>query len=106
MSTQTTGGPFSTINEIKAANKAKGHHWFSEGTMEFFGSQIESGVIGGRYFVTSEKTGFEDDGTRVFSVRVALDDGSIDTVGEFQEHVTLDSARAAARRFAKEDQGA
>jgi hypothetical protein len=87
--------PFEYISEVKAANKAKGHHWFAKGTMEFFASRIESGVIGGRYFVTSEKTGFDDE-TRAFAVRVANDDGSIDTVGEFQEHATRDAAVAAA----------
>lgn len=91
---------FLNIADVRRANKAKGHHWFDKATMEFFASRIESRLIAGRYFITSEKTGFDDE-TRAFSVRVAHDDGSINTLSEFQEYADLDAARAAVRLLAK-----
>jgi hypothetical protein len=45
--------------------------------MNFFGTRVESGVIQGRVFITSEEP---PHGPRMFAVRVANDDGSIDTL--------------------------
>lgn len=74
---------FNTMKEVKAANKALGHHFFDTGTMQFFESVIESPLISGQYFVTSEKIPYEE---RVYSVRRVLDNGAIETVGDFREH--------------------
>jgi hypothetical protein len=46
---------FQTIDEIREANEAAGFNWFAPETMEAFGSRVETGVIAGRYFVTSEQ---------------------------------------------------
>jgi hypothetical protein len=90
---------FKTIDEIKAANEALGHHWFSPSTLRFFRSRVLSTVYGGRFFVTSEKrTGWrEPDQPRLYTIRKASDDGSIETVGEFQEYRTARQAKAAIR---------
>lgn len=82
---------YNTITDIRNANKALGHHWFEPGTMRSFQSRIASGVLGGRYFVTSEKNGCSH--PRLFTVRRANDDGSIDTVSDFQQFETLTAAR-------------
>ena len=49
------------------------------------------------YFVTSERG---PDEIRRYTVRRACADGSIDTVGEFQEHATAAQAKSAARAAA------
>lgn len=82
---------YNTITDIRNANKAIGHHWFEPGTMRFFQSRIASGVLGGRYFVTSEKDGCSN--PRRYTVRVADNVGRIDTVGDFQQFETLTAAR-------------
>ncbi len=92
---------FRTIEEIKQANANAGQHWFSPDTMRYFNSRVLAGVIGGRYFVTSERY---DDGTpRLYTIRVANEDGTIDTVGDFQGYETADSAKRAAWRKSCQD---
>ncbi len=69
---------FNNMQEIIDANKAIGNYWFSPSTMEVFESKIESQVICGRYFITSEIT--FDGKKHVFSARKASDEGRITTV--------------------------
>ena len=100
MTDKRQAGPYRTLAEIKAANASSGQrYWFSPDTMRFFRSVADHGVIGGRYFVTSEQyVPYDGDpDPRRFTVRVANDDGTIGTVGDFQAHDTLEQARAAAR---------
>lgn len=87
-------GLYRTIYEIKQANEARRCYWFSPSTMAFFNSVIESDVIGGRFFITSDRR--EPDMPKLYTVRRANYDGTIDTVGEFQGYATLTEARAAA----------
>ena len=87
---------YRTIKEIKQANKEAGQHWFDADTMRFFNSRILSPVIGGRYFVSSEK--YDDGSPRLYTIRIANDDGTIDTVGDFQGYETADKAKRAAWR--------
>jgi hypothetical protein len=92
---------YRTMDDVIAANRAIGNHWFEPSTMRFFKTRIESGAVA-RYdddgkptrarFITSEKG---PDGVRKYSVREAQPDGTIDTVGEFQQYRTRDAARAA-----------
>lgn len=69
-----------TIKELQALNEENGGCWFGKGEMAFFGTRIESDIIKGAYFVTSEQP---PHGPRMFSVRSFDHEGSIDTVGEF-----------------------
>ena|SRR3990167_7849321 len=91
-----------TISQIKEANRARGHHFFEPATMRFFRSRVLRGVIGGRYFITSEQfessTGYR--APRKYSVRECLDNGEIRTHDEFQAFETPAQARAAARKLA------
>lgn len=70
---------FKTISQIKQANKIAGGHFFDKETMKFFGSKIESKVLQGRFFITSEKY---PDGKIFYSARKANDDGRIATLGQ------------------------
>lgn len=93
-----TAPAFSTVSAIREANRAAGLHFFDPSSMRFFDSRVLSGVIGGRYFVTSERY-THSDGTaepRRYTVRSMDSAGRIDTVGEFQEWSTAAAARAAA----------
>ena len=89
---------YSTISEIKAANKAAGYFYFSPEAMHVWQSRCERGVYGGRYFVMSEVS---DNGTprRYFYVRQITESGRIEFVdGPFFD---AKGAREAARKFAK-----
>ena len=81
---------YETIDQIRDANRALGHHFFDRDTLRFFGSRIGETVYGGRYFVTSEKPPF---GPRRWTLRVALDSGAVETVGE---HCAMPRSRAHA----------
>jgi hypothetical protein len=70
----------SSIGELRALNERNGGCWFEAGAKRFFGTRIESGIIRGRYFVTSEQP---PHGTRAYSVRSFDDKGDVGTVGEF-----------------------
>lgn len=93
---------YRTIADIKLANKAAGHFFFSKETLDWFSSIVEPGVYGGRYFVTSERdeSGIVWGGKRRWSVRRANDDGTIDTVGEFGGFASKARATQAARTYA------
>lgn len=81
------------MRDVKATNKANGNHFFDPGTMDYWHSKIETGVIGGRYFITSENQ-FHDDQPREFRVRRVIDGGKcIETVSG--PHDSLDEAKAA-----------
>ena len=80
-----------TMEDVKAANIAAGQYWFSEDTMHFFRSRVESELHHGRFFVTSEQCPWGDY-PRLFTIREARADGSVDTYGEFQGFETLEDA--------------
>jgi len=91
-------GSFLTIEEIRAANATSGYYFFSPESCRFFGSRIGRRVYPGAIFVTSERSGFESDSPRAWSVRRALAGGAIETLGGFNRFVSRAGAHAAARR--------
>lgn len=91
---------YQTVADVRAANKAAGRYFFERATMRFFQSRIESTLYGGRYFITSEQCPGVGH-ARLYSVREALPDGEIGTVGEFQQYRHIEDAREAARRLAR-----
>lgn len=72
-------GPWTSIDEIRAANKRIGSFWFSRATMRFFKSIVYPTVYNGRYFVTSEEP---PSGKRLFSVRVVDNRGAVKTAND------------------------
>lgn len=44
-----------TISDIRTLNKRAGQSFFNRKTMKFFESRIESTLMKGNYFITSEK---------------------------------------------------
>ena len=85
---------FETMEEVMEAATEAGSHWFDADSMSFFRTVIESELIAGCYFITSEV-----DPARKFaySVRqVDLDiNGNFDgisTIGEFHSFDTINDA--------------
>lgn len=94
---------YQTMADVKAANKSIGNHWFDRGSMAFFNTKIVTSLIDGKYFVTSEFCDHSD-GTREptkFTVRMAEPDGTIDTVGEFQQYEKWADAMEAVRELVR-----
>lgn len=85
MTTQTLG----SIGDVERLNRSAGKHYFDEDTMRFFNSRIETDLIRGRFFITSEKG---PDERRRFSIRCAFDSGAIETVGDFQQFASWEAA--------------
>jgi hypothetical protein len=81
---------YETMEDVIRANTEIGEHWFEPATMRFFKTRIESRLIAGHRFITSEKG---PDEVRRYTIRDARPDGSIDTVGEFQGYRTLAQAK-------------
>lgn len=92
---------YPSVPAVKAAFRSAGSHWFDKDTMAFFGSRIESGMRFNTFFVTSEDN--FDRTERRYTVRYATSYGegrlSMQELGEFQEHESLDSALDAIRAF-------
>lgn len=96
---------FRTMADVKAANKdqasASGRaYWFERGAMKFFNTKVESPLYGGRYFITSEVMDLSR-GPRLYSIREAEADGTIETVGEFQGYRLKEDARDEIKRLLK-----
>lgn len=84
-------GPFDYVDQIITANRAIGHHWFSEETMGFFKSLVPNRVYWGRVFVSSEADEAHEI-ARAYTVRVADDDGKVATVGRFMQFDSFEDA--------------
>jgi len=82
---------FETMADVRAANKAIGHHWFSPGAKTFFRSRVGRTLYGGRYFISSEQ--FSERAPRFYTIREVSHDGQIRTVGTFQQYRDAESAR-------------
>ena len=101
------------LNTITAIKDRHQGHWFEPGALRFFNSRFPRRAVypvaDGAFFISSEfskgvyiSTGWIPDGPVLYSVRFISDqDGSINTVSEFQEYETLSEAREAAKAFQK-----
>lgn len=87
----------STLGDVERLNASSGHHFFDADTLRFFRSRIDYGygLMHGRYFITTEKDGSNP---RRASIRAAMDDGSIETVGEFQQFASPAAAVKALEK--------
>lgn len=94
-----------SIDCVKICNRSHDGKWFSPENMRFFASRV-SGVCylnekGDKaFFVSSEACRWNRE-RRKYSVRVCnLENGSIDTHGDFQMYNTRAQAHAAAKKAA------
>lgn len=84
------------LARIAIANRANGHHWFDPDTIRLFASQFPPRLIAGDLFWSSERHPDGDDSwVRRFTVRRAMPNGAIETVGDFGAYPTLGAALEA-----------
>lgn len=93
---------YTTIAEMRAANRRAGQFWFEPSTLAFFSSKIHTPlypVAEGAYFVTTEQAPASRDyrPAAMHSVRFMDASGQVETVGEFQEYGLLSDALTAAK---------
>jgi hypothetical protein len=88
-----------SIAELKALNEKNGGCWFGRGEMRFFGTKIESGILRGHYFISSEQP---PHGPRAYTVRSFNDEGDVETVGDFCSHHSKADAVEALTEHLKE----
>lgn len=87
------------INEIMDEAREAGSHFFDDATMRFFSSRILPTVYKGCYFITSERDVYRDSNPRIYTVRMYLGGGNIETVGEFGQYRTRQQAQSAIRKL-------
>ncbi len=83
---------YTNLHDVMEANDQAGRHWFEDDAMQFFKTRLESDLIDGRYFITSERG---PNGPRAYSIRMADEDAHIQTIGDFMDHSTLADAMTA-----------
>lgn len=93
------------IDEVKTRSEKNAKHFFDADTMRFFSSRVlelawkKADEI---YFITSEADNgrIKHQGSiRAFTVRKSNANGSIDTIGDFQEHATKRDAQKAIKEI-------
>ena len=97
------------IDEVKRRSEKNAKYFFTPDTMRFFSSRVlelawkKDDEI---YFITSEADSsiYKHQGSnRAFTVRKSTSDGSIETIGKFQEHATKRYAQKAIYEIVKGD---
>ena len=93
------------IKEVEKRAEKGAKYFFSPDAMRFFSSRVselcwekENNI----FFITSEKdtSRIKHTGSiRAFTVRKSSTSGDITTIGEFQEHKTLNKARSSIRQI-------
>tara|TARA_R110002110_G_scaffold83483_6_gene216682 strand:- start:2080 stop:2424 length:345 start_codon:yes stop_codon:yes gene_type:complete len=95
-----TQGPHEDLNSIEQLNEEKGYHYFEEKTMRFFSSNAYETIYAGCIFITSEKfMSRHGNGPRRYSLRCIRENGTIDTIGEFQGYETFSDAGCDAEEI-------
>lgn len=82
---------FKNITEVKRANKAAGHYWFSVKD-----SRRVSPLIGGRYWVESNRP-FRDNEPRKIQAAGAADNGEVTWLKGGDTFESVDAAKAYIR---------
>lgn len=81
---------FNSLKEIKDLNARMGFYFFDKGWMDLMHSSIESRVLYGRFFITRERN--FNGSQYFFSIREALPDGRIKSIGGFQQFESKEDA--------------
>lgn len=101
MSTITRQSPadfkVDTIGDIERLNRRVGHHFFDADTLRFFSSRVQEPVIANRFFITTERRGF-DDPARCATLRMVTNAGTIETIGEQGQFLSPAAARTALKK--------
>jgi hypothetical protein len=87
-------GPFTLVSDIRKRHTG---HWFDVDSRKFFKSRIGDTVYFGRFFISSEK--FNKGCTRIYTIRLATDDGNIKTVEVLKDYTSSRQALSALKKF-------
>jgi hypothetical protein len=79
-----------TMAEVRKQNAALGERWFSPETLRCFRCEVGPTLVADRWFWTSEQSAA--DSVRAWTVREALPNGRIATVGDFMGYETKEDA--------------
>ena len=90
-------GTYKTLFQFRQFNYQQGYHWFDASSMKFFGTRLHADLYGGCVFVTSDKN---YKGDRMYSVRVGMKDGTINSYA-FVEYDTRSEAHREAKWLGK-----
>jgi hypothetical protein len=83
---------FKNMTDVIAANQRLGQHWFSKGAMEFFNTVIETDLIDGRHFITSDRMEIED--KKRYAIREVDSLGRVQTIGNIRDFASVKGAEA------------
>jgi hypothetical protein len=91
-------GNFTSIDHVKQHNTQQGYLWFTPDTMRYHKTQLGTDLFGGCVFVSSEKHDmpYQPPQPRKYSIRVAMDNGSIQTYA-FHQYDTMREAKREAK---------
>ena len=95
----TIAQDFNIIEQIIRANENSGRYFFSKGAMRSFNCRVHRNVYSGCVFVTSERNNvpYSRPQPRVYTVRIAMEDGSIETYGSLGDYATRSQAHTQAQ---------
>lgn len=79
---------YENMQQVRNAHRI----WFSPDTMKFFRSIVETDLVKGQYFITSERQKNEEN--KKYTIRHA-DHNVIKTIGKFQQYTSLAEAEKA-----------
>jgi len=98
-----TIGNYNSISQIVRANENAGRYFFSDGAMRMFKCRVHDTVYSQCVFVTSENPSmpYSKPRPRAYTIRIALDDGSIETYGSMGDYATRDQAHREAAWLGK-----
>ena len=99
----TIAQDFNIIEQIIRANENAGRYFFSKGAMKAFNCRVHDTVYNGCVFVTSERNDIPycAPRPRAYTVRIAMEDGSIETYGSLGDYATRSQAHTEAQWLGK-----
>ncbi len=88
---------FSSVEDLERTNRGNGGRFFEPSVMQAFSSQIETQILPGNYFVTSERFPRVEGAAfpRRYTLRRATNNGAIQTIGGYQAFDSVQDALAA-----------
>lgn len=90
---------WTSVGALRAAVAASGSHWFDKATMRYFNSRVAPGMIGARFFITSER--MDDESPRLYKVRWVAQRDNVEHPYAVYNFETVFDSLAKARTFAK-----
>lgn len=87
---------FNSLAEVKKLHKEQGGHWFDTKTMKFFNSKINSTLIGGKYFIYSNKMPYHD---RYYAIAEAFPSGNVFPLDNSPHFTDLHKAKEYLHKY-------